>query len=345
MRERWNDVVPNAGALADELVARYTEKERNTYRDRYVGIVLTAVESLDQLSTDPTAVELAGWFHRAVHEPGNPPSEDAEESAKLAERLLPTYGVSAARTAEVTRLVRLTGGIGEPKTQDPNADVLLDAVNAVLAGVHYATHAAEVRRDAERGTGSAQTFVEVKRRYDEVRKLLKSRIYRTGLAQDRFEADARANLETEYATLDALLPAPWRGWQRAALVVGTVVTALVAFVAAFGAARSPWRVPEYSEDSVWPAVVLAVLALCAVPIVYWCSRQSTRSGRIVAGLVSATGVVGAVAVWITTPETSEGSGVGERVPLMVVSAILLVVAGAADNQILTVSDRSILALR
>ncbi|MEV5967776.1 PQQ-binding-like beta-propeller repeat protein [Kribbella sp. NPDC051952] len=329
LRELWRDVVPDAGALADELVARYTQKGRNAYRDRYVGIVLTALEALDQLSTDAAAVELAVWFHRADHESGWTPTEDAEASARLAERLLPAYGVSPARTAEVARLVRLTGGIGEIKAQDANADVLLDAVNAVLASDHYITHAAEVRRDAERGTESPEPFTEVKRRYDEVRKLLKSPIYRTGHAQERFEADARANLEAEYATLDALLPAPWRGWQRAALVVGALVTALVAFVAAFGAARSPWRVPEYDEDSVWPSVVLTVLALCAVPTVYWCATRSARSGRIVAGLVIAAGVVAAVAVWIVTPETSEGSGVGQRVPLMVASAVLLVVAGAA----------------
>jgi predicted metal-dependent HD superfamily phosphohydrolase len=320
LRERWND--PESAALADDLVARYTGTSRNAYRDRYLQTVLTAVKALDQLSTDPTAVELAAWFHRAIHDPGSTPAADAEASAELAEEVLPGHGVTAARTAEVARLVRLTGGVGEPKSPDPNGDVLLDAVNAVLADARYPAHAAEVRRDAS-------ASAEPRRRYDEVRTQLSEPIYRTGLARDRFESKARTNLENELSTLEALIPAPWAGWQRAALVVAAVLTAFLAFLTAFAATRQPWRVPEYSEDAVWPAVLLTVLALVAVPAVYRYSRQSSRAARVVAGLVIAIGVVGVVAVLIASPETTEGSGIGQRVPLLAVSSALLVVAGVA----------------
>lgn len=150
LRELWTDVIPDAGELADDLVGRYAGKSRYVYRDRYLETVLIALESLDQLSTDPTAVRLAAWFHRAVHQPGSTAQEDAEASAQMVEQVLPAYGVTPARTAEVARLVRLTGGTAPVKTQDANADVLLDAVNAILADKRYPTHAGEVRRDAER---------------------------------------------------------------------------------------------------------------------------------------------------------------------------------------------------
>ncbi|MGW6281103.1 outer membrane protein assembly factor BamB family protein [Kribbella sp. NPDC055071] len=323
LRERWNDVLPDAGPLADDLASRYTGPSRNAYRDLYLETVLTALKELDQLSTDPTAVELAAWFHRAVHERGNTPAEDAEASARLAEDVLPGYDVTAARTEEVARLVRLTGGLGELKDKDPNGAVLLDAVNAVLADRRYQTHSAQVRRDA--GTAESET----RRRYDEIRTLLNAPIYRTGLGRDRFEDRARTNLETELTTLEGLIPAPWAGWQRAALIVCAVLIALSAFLAAFGATRQPWRVPAYSEDAVWPAVVLAVLALAAVPVVYRYSRRPTRAARTVAGVMIAVGVIGIVAVWIKSPETTEGSGIGARVPLLVISSALLIVAGVA----------------
>jgi predicted metal-dependent HD superfamily phosphohydrolase/outer membrane protein assembly factor BamB len=322
LRELWNDVVPDAGTLADDLVGRYAGKDRHAYRDRYVVTVLIAMASLDQLCTDPTAVRLAAWFHRAVHAPGSTAGANAEASAQLAEEVLPGYGVSHARTAEVARLVRLTGGAESPKAQDPNADVLLDAVNAILADNGYPIHAADVRRDAE-----DESFAETARRYAEIRGLLNSHIYRTQLARDRFESAARANLTAELAILEAQLPAPWRGWQRAALVVTAGLTALVAFVAAFAATRVPWRVPAYGEDSAWPPVILTILALAAVPALSWYSR---RPARIVARAAIVVGVVGVVAVWVTAPAANEASGVGRRVPLLVISSLLLIVAGAAS---------------
>jgi predicted metal-dependent HD superfamily phosphohydrolase len=108
LRARWGQLVPGSERLADELVARYVDRNRRAYRDTYLDIVLTALDSLIQLSTDPTSVRLAAWFHRAVHEPGGTPAEDAEASARLAEELLPQYAVPPIRIAEVARLIRTT---------------------------------------------------------------------------------------------------------------------------------------------------------------------------------------------------------------------------------------------
>ncbi|HET6987387.1 MAG TPA: Pyrrolo-quinoline quinone, partial [Kribbella sp.] len=215
LRGRWGELVPGSASLADELVARYVERTRRAYRDQYLEIVLTALDSLIQLSTDPTSVRLAAWFHRAVHEPAGTPAEDAEASARLAEQVLPRYGVPPIRIAEVARLIRLTGDLAAPPPdvyapprRDANGDVLLDAVNAILAAdpSRYAVHTAEVRRDA----GDRKAALE--QRYDEVRELLDGHLYRTQLARQRLGPVARANLESELAGLDSELPAPWRGW-------------------------------------------------------------------------------------------------------------------------------------
>src|SRR5689334_10795362 len=125
----WGEVIPDAGDLADQLVRRYAD------RDKHLIVILSALDSLEQLTADPVAVRLAVWFHRAAHSANRTAIDDAAASARLAEKLLPKYGVDEVRTAEVARLVRYSGGDGA------NGAVLQDAVNAVLADPQYATFA------------------------------------------------------------------------------------------------------------------------------------------------------------------------------------------------------------
>ncbi|MER7248520.1 PQQ-binding-like beta-propeller repeat protein [Kribbella sp. NPDC000426] len=313
LREFWDESLPEA--LRDEVIRRYGGK-RVAYRERYLTGVLTAFGALEQLCTDPVAVRLAAWFHRAEHTKGNSPADDADASARLAEELLPKYDVSPVRTAEIARLVRLTGSPQVSGT-DPNGEVLLDAVNSVYADPRYPTHASEVRRDTQYDPRNKQRAEAL---------LAADRIYRTQLAYDRYETAARANLAEELITLDGMTPHPWRGWQRAGLAVTAVLAALVAFVAGVAAVRAPWRVPAYSGDSVWGAVVLMLAALAAVAVVYSAVR---RNARVMAAAPAAVGVVGALVVWLTTPDTNGASGVGQRVPLLMILSVLLVVAGAA----------------
>ncbi|HEY9338204.1 MAG TPA: PQQ-binding-like beta-propeller repeat protein [Kribbella sp.] len=332
LRARWDDLVPGSASLADDLVARYVERTRRAYRDHYLGIVLTALDSLIQLSTDPTSVRLAAWFHRAVHQPGGTPDEDAEASARLAEQLLPQYGVPPVRIAEVARLIRLTGDLAAPPPdsyapprRDANGDVLLDAVNAVLASdpSRYAVHTAEVRRDA----GDRKAALE--HRYDEVRELLGGHLYRTQLARQRLSPVARVNLEAELAELDSELPAPWRGWQQAALTAIATFTAIAAAVVAIAASGASWQTPAAQDEAGWPTVALAVLSFFSAPVLFRCARSASQRARLIAGAVLAVAVTGLLIAWAQAPRTNPAVGVGLRVPLLISALILLLGAGAA----------------
>lgn len=332
LRARWDDLLPGSASLADELVARYLERNRRAYRDQYLGIVLTALDSLIQLSTDPTSVRLAAWFHRAVHEPGGTPAEDAETSARLAEHLLPQYGVPAIRIAEVARLIRLTGDLAAPPPdayapprRDANGDVLLDAVNAILASdpSRYVVHTAEVRRDA----GDRKAGLEL--RYDEVRELLDGHLYRTQLARQRFGPVARVNLESELVGLDSELPAPWRGWQQAALTATATFTAIAAAVVAIAASGASWETPAAQAEAGWPPVALAVISFFSAPILFRCARSASQRARLIAGTVLAIAVTGLLVAWAQVPTTNVAVGVGLRVPLLISALLLLLVASAA----------------
>ncbi|GAA1111910.1 hypothetical protein GCM10009630_06220 [Kribbella jejuensis] len=332
LRARWDDLLPGSASLADDLVGRYVDRNRRAYRDHYLNIVLTALDSLIQLSTDPTSVRLAAWFHRAVHEPGGTPPEDAEASAQLAEELLPRYGVPSIRIAEVARLIRLTGDLAAPPPdsyapprRDANGDVLLDAVNAILASdpTRYAVHTAEVRRDA----GERKAALE--HRYDEVGDLLDGHLYRTQLARQRLGQVARLNLESELAGLDSELPAPWRGWQQAGLTATATFGAISAAVVAIAASGASWQVPTAPDEVGWPTVALAVVSFFSTPVLFRCARSASQRARLIAGTVLAIAVTGLLVAWAQMPKTNEAVGVGLRVPLLISALVLLLVAGAA----------------
>ncbi len=332
LRARWDGLVPGSAPLADELVARYVDRNRRAYRDYYLDIVLTALDSLIQLSTDPTSVRLAAWFHRAVHEPGGAPAEDAESSARLAEDLLPEYGVPPIRIAEVARLIRLTGDLAAPPPaayapprRDANGDVLLDAVNAILAAdpSRYAVHTSEVRRDATDRRSALE------HRYDEVRALLDGHLYRTQLARQRLSPVARINLETELASLDSELPAPWRGWQQAALTATATFSAIASAVVAIAASGASWEVPTAEDEVGWPPVVLAVVAFISAPVLFRCARSASQRSRLIAGAVLAVAVTGLLVAWAQMPRVNPAVGVGLRVPLLISALLLLVLAGSA----------------
>ena len=333
LRMRWSEPLPGSAPLADDLVARYVERTRRAYRDQYLETVLDTLDSLIQLSTDPTSVRLAAWFHRAVHQPGGGPAEDAESSARLAEQTLPRYGVDPIRIAEVARLVRLTGELATPPTdsyapprRDANGDVLLDAVNGVLATapVRYAAHASDVRRDAGDRTAA------ISRRYDEVRQLLDGHLYRTQLARQRMGTMARANLEAELAGLDSELPAPWRGWQQAALAATATFAAVAASVASIAAAGAPWQVPMVEPEAGWPPVALAITSLVCAPLLFRSARSASQRARLIAGAAVAVAVTGLLVAWAQVPATNPAVGIGLRVPLVISALLLLLLAGTAS---------------
>jgi hypothetical protein len=105
---------PDPAPYADNLLARWQEPQRHYHTLTHLTAVLDHVDVLEEHATDPDLVRLAAWFHDAVYLPDR--SENEERSARLAERALPEAGLSAARTAEVARLVRLT------VTHDPAED-------------------------------------------------------------------------------------------------------------------------------------------------------------------------------------------------------------------------------
>ncbi|MGK5697721.1 HD domain-containing protein [Streptomyces sp. URMC 128] len=188
---------PDPVPYADDLLRRWQEPQRRYHTVAHLTAVLDRIDVLEKYAHDPDVVRLAAWFHDAVYLPER--SENEERSARLAERALPEAGVSAARTAEVARLVRLTVG-HDPADDDPDGQVLCDADLAILASPPsvYAAYTAAVREEYHFvpnetfRTGRAAIL----------RQLLDlPRLFRTPYGASEWEATARYNLTAELEML------------------------------------------------------------------------------------------------------------------------------------------------
>lgn len=190
---------PDPAPYADNLLTRWQEPQRRYHTPAHLTAVLDHIDTLEKYAADPDVVRLAAWFHDAVYLPER--SENEERSAHLAERALPEAGVSAEKTAEVARLVRLTVPHA-PADDDRDGQVLCDADLAILAAPPsaYAVYTAEVREEYHFVPNDA--FREGRSAI--LRQLLGlPHLFRTPYGREHWEPTARYNLAAELDMLAA----------------------------------------------------------------------------------------------------------------------------------------------
>ncbi|MGW0755109.1 HD domain-containing protein [Streptomyces sp. NPDC002814] len=188
---------PDPAPYADDLLTRWQEPQRRYHTLKHLAAVLDHIDVLEKHAADPDVVRLAAWFHDAVYLPER--SENEERSARLAERALPEAGLSAAKTAEVARLVRLTV-THAPAGDDRDGQVLCDADLAILASPPsaYAAYTAAVREEYHFVPNEA--FREGRSAI--LRQLLDlPRLFHTPHGEREWEATARYNLRSELEML------------------------------------------------------------------------------------------------------------------------------------------------
>lgn len=198
--ERWIAAARGAGATASDgalaaagqaLLTRWREPQRHYHTVDHLTAMLSIVDA--EGGSDP--VRLATWFHDAVYDPRSPGDANERESAALARAELAGLGVPAPVAAEVERLVLLTAGHAVTPG-DSDGELLCDADLAVLARppAEYDAYAAAVRREYAHvpdelfRTGRAAVLQGL---------LDLPALYRRRALAERWEGQARANLERE----------------------------------------------------------------------------------------------------------------------------------------------------
>ena len=198
--DRWVALTgPQTRRLGEELDARYGEPHRRYHTRDHLAAVLDLVDELAGHAADPDAVRLAAWFHDAVYDPSR--ADNEERSARLAGRMLADTDLPEDTVAEVVRLVELTR-THDPQEDDRNGQVLCDADLAILGSDpdRYAAYASAVREeygfvpDDLYEAGRAEVLTGL---------LAHPTLFHTPLGRERFEAQARRNLETELELLKA----------------------------------------------------------------------------------------------------------------------------------------------
>ncbi|MEC3914895.1 HD domain-containing protein [Nocardia sp. CDC160] len=196
--DRWTKLAgPQARAVGEDLVRRYSEPHRRYHTVEHLAAILAVIDDLAADAADLDAVRYAAFFHDAVYAMDGGDNEEA--SARLAESTLPTLGVDPETVAEVARLVRLTGG-HHPEPTDRNGAVLCDADLAILAAdpATYAAYTTAVRAEYAHvpddlfRAGRAAVLTALADQ---------PALFRTPTARARYESAARANLAAELATL------------------------------------------------------------------------------------------------------------------------------------------------
>lgn len=199
LSDRYGVDPADAAAIYDLLAAAYGAPDRHYHTLDHVGDMLRTVSRLTELTDDPSAVQLAVWFHDAVYDPRAKDNE--HRSAELAVTLLGPVGVPRAELDKVARLVRATAHFADARPAgDRETAALLDADLAVLGAdpARYRRYAAAIRReyawvpDADYRAGRAQVLEHF---------LARPRLFRTDLMHHECDDQARENLENELASL------------------------------------------------------------------------------------------------------------------------------------------------
>ncbi len=203
----WQQYVGADQRLLDGVLARHREKHRKYHNATHVAWVIRHVLELADTERVEHLDEVvaAAFYHDAIYEAQYPANERA--SARLARRDLgERAGWTDAAVDRVAAMIEATAAHGDDPdlhADTPDLGVLLDADLAILAAdpAGYSTYVAGVRSeyrhlgDDDWQTGRATVLQAL---------LDRSAIFVTATGHDRWEARARANIETELAALTDL---------------------------------------------------------------------------------------------------------------------------------------------
>ena len=187
----WGDL--DLGApddLHQQLVAAYREPHRHYHSLQHLQECLAHFESARELANHPSEVELALWFHDAIYDPRAKDNEQRSADWVVAE--LTRRGVCFASAQRVHALIMATCHTATPS--EPDQQLLVDIDLSILG--------ASPARFAEYNTqvGAEYGWVEIGLYQTKRKAILKGflarpAIYSTAFFKERYEQQARANLQ------------------------------------------------------------------------------------------------------------------------------------------------------
>ena len=194
----WSRLGAQGGGLSifSHLVAAYAEPTRAYHTAEHILDCLAQLDLSRNPSKRPDEVEAAVWFHDAVYVPGGSDNED--RSAHLAQTALLACGAPPDTSRRIAELVLATRHLTVPR--DPDAQLLCDVDLSILGREPkiFDEFEGRIRReyhwvpDPAYRTARSEVLAGFLGRHP---------IYQTEYFRDRYEKQARANLERVIAQL------------------------------------------------------------------------------------------------------------------------------------------------
>ena len=207
------------GDVFAQLREAYEDSARAYHSIEHITECLVLLDEVRSTLEAPSEVAMAIWFHDAVYET-QPLAESEERSAELAKTACARMGISEPAAKRIAAMVRATkshelppaggseggeggeDGEGGAAMRERDARTLFDIDLAILGSdpVRYARFERDVREEY-------RWVPEALYRSERAKVLRKfsarPAIYKTPLFRERFEAQARVNLERAIAELTA----------------------------------------------------------------------------------------------------------------------------------------------
>jgi predicted metal-dependent HD superfamily phosphohydrolase len=199
----WRDLgvgdSPALRRLYDDVRGRYSEPHRHYHTHQHLAECFEKVQAIISLAEHPAEVHLGLWFHDVIYDTQRQDNE--ERSAVWARNAAREFGVSAESAQRIYDLVMFTRHAAEPAGID--ARVLVDADLSILGAhpVRFQEYEAQVR--SEYGWVPDAIFRSNRARLLKAF-LDKSHLFCTAHFRERYEAQARRNLQRSLARLEGL---------------------------------------------------------------------------------------------------------------------------------------------
>jgi len=201
---RWHEMWKELGAaspdpkLYGELIARYSEPHRKYHTLRHLDECFEKLDEVRALAEHPAEIELALWFHDAIY---NVKRRDNEKkSADWARASALAAGTPADACNRVHSLVMATRHKAVPRGTD--AEILVDIDLSILGAAPERFD--EFERQVREEYAWVPEFVFRRERKAILKKILaRPRVFSTARFRDRYEQQARSNIERSLERLGA----------------------------------------------------------------------------------------------------------------------------------------------
>jgi predicted metal-dependent HD superfamily phosphohydrolase len=200
--KRWQQLCATSGVRDEDsreyrrVVAAYGEPGRYYHNLQHIGECLAEFDAVRALVKQPLLVEWALWFHDVVYD--SKAGDNEERSAEAARHFLANGGMNPADVEVVTQLVIMTKHHNTGADVDPQIIVDVDLSILGREETRFFEYEDAIRKEyawVEEGLFRKKR-AEILERF-----LQRERLYATDFFRDKYEAQARRNLEKSISLL------------------------------------------------------------------------------------------------------------------------------------------------